>query len=476
MKLLKFQKELIEKCFDPAFDTIAISIPRGNGKSFLAALVLARLLNPASPRFLPGQQSVLLAGSLDQARIIFSYLKGWFENSNERRGEYSWRDSSASLSVQHKATGASVRVISSNAKTAFGLVNVAYAVCDEPGAWETRGGELMHDALATSQGKPGSPLKIIFVGTLAPARSGWWHDLILRGTAGRTFVKLYQGGPKKWDNWANIRKSNPLISVSKSFAEKLKEERDEARADTRLAARFKSFRLNYPSQDESETLLTTDDWKLALGRKVAERDGQPIVGVDLGAGRSWSAAVAIFPGGRCEALAICPGIPDLEAQEKRDRVPSGTYRRLVETGRLTIAEGLRVPPVERLVDLISQWSPWLIVADRFRASELEDFAPCEVVPRVSRWSEAAADIRSLRKLVKDGPLNVEATSRGLLTASLATSIVKNDEQGNTRLTKRDGKNGTSRDDVAAALVLAAGEHWRQGELSPGDFLPFVVGA
>ena len=46
-------------------------------------------------------------------------------------------------------------------------------------------------------------------------------------------------------------------------------------------------------------------------------------------------------------------------------------------------------------------------------------------------------------------------SRALLAASLSVALVKNDDQGNTRLAKR-GSNNTARDDVAAALVLAAG--------------------
>ena len=43
----------------------------------------------------------------------------------------------------------------------------------------------------------------------------------------------------------------------------------------------------------------------------------------------------------------------------------------------------------------------------------------------------------------------------MLTASFAAAMVKNDDQGNVRLVKK-GTNNTGRDDVAAALVLAAG--------------------
>ena len=50
---------------------------------------------------------------------------------------------------------------------------------------------------------------------------------------------------------------------------------------------------------------------------------------------------------------------------------------------------------------------------------------------------------------------VTESSRPLLAASLSVALVKNDDQGNVRLSK-NGSNNTARDDVAAALTLAAG--------------------
>ena len=56
-------------------------------------------------------------------------------------------------------------------------------------------------------------------------------------------------------------------------------------------------------------LLTTDDWRAALARDVPDAEGRPVVGVDLGGGRAWSAATACYPSGRTEAIAVAPGIP-----------------------------------------------------------------------------------------------------------------------------------------------------------------------
>ena len=47
---------------------------------------------------------------------------------------------------------------------------------------------------------------------------------------------------------------------------------------------------------------------------------------------------------------------------------------------------------------------------------------------------------------------VAESSRPLLAASLSVALVKNDDQGNVRLSK-NGSNNTARDDVAAAVAL-----------------------
>ena len=65
----------------------------------------------------------------------------------------------------------------------------------------------------------------------------------------------------------------------------------------------------------------------------------------------------------------------------------------------------------------------------------------------------------MRQLAVDGPLCIEEQSRPLLAASLSVAMVKNDDAGNVRLAKQ-GSNNTARDDVAAALVLAAGVYQR----------------
>ena len=373
MKLRPFQRRFIKAATAPGIDTAALSLPRGNGKSWLAGHLVSRILNPADPLFRRGTESVQCAASIEQARICFRFAREVLEP----RGGYRFLDSHTRIGIVDKATNTRLRVIGSNGKTAMGLVNCPWAVCDEPGAWEANGGTLLHDAIMTAMGKPGSPLRALFIGTLAPSTGGWWHDLVADGTHGTTVVHALQGDPEKWDKWPTIRKCNPLTAISPAFRKKLLQERDAARADTRLKARFCSYRLNAPSGDESTMLLTVDDWERVTARPVPERAGKAIVGIDLGAGRAWSAAVGLWRSGRCEAIAVAPGVPgvpDLAAQEKRDRVPWGSYRKLAQSGALRVAEGLRVqPPAELWRANREAWgAPEVIFCDRFRLAELQD--------------------------------------------------------------------------------------------------------
>ena len=460
--LQPFQEKFLVKALDPKVDTAALSLPRGEGKSALAAHVLTRCLTPGDSLFELGAEYLLCAASLEQARNAYRPIREALETS----ADYRFIDSVTRLGITHKPTNTRLRVMSSNAKTAFGIVGTPLLVADEPGAWETIGGQLMYDAIKTAQGKPDSPLRIILIGTLAPARDGWWHDLIESGSKGSTYVQSLVGDANQWDSWREIKRCNPLKWKFKASRKTLLAERNEARADQRLKARFLSYRLNKPTADEAVILLTPGDFQLVKDRPVGLPAGKPIVGIDLGGGRSWSAAVAIWQSGRCEALAVAPGIPDLSAQERRDRVPRGLYSDLFNKGVLGIAEGLRVQPPAALWDrIVEAWGvPARVVCDRFRLAELQDVGKgvsLIVEPRVTRWSEAAADIRALRKMSRDGPLAIPGASQLLIAASLMQAVVKSDEQGNTRLVKKSTDN-CARDDVAAALLLAAGAFERAG--------------
>ena len=463
IELLPSQRRFLRRALAPGIRTAVLSTARGEGKSTLAALILERCMTPGDALFEGGAEYLLCAASLEQARNVYRPIRAELEPT----GDYRFIDSVTRLGITHKPTNTKLRVMSSNSKTAFGIVGTPLLVADEMGSWEIVGGGLMHDAITTAMGKPESSLRVIYIGTLAPlgAPGHWWYDLVDAGTQGSTYVQSLVGDAETWDKWATIRKANPLKSKYADSRAVLLEERDAARRDSRLKARFLSYRLNVPTQDESKQLLMLDDWKLVEARPQGIPSGRPIVGVDLGGGRAWSAAVAVWESGRMEAIAVAPGIPSIEDQETRDNVPSGVYVKLMESGALTLAHGLRVQPPSALWTAIcDRWGvPVKIVCDRFRLNDLRDTVgnACKIEPRVTQWSSSSADIRALRKICRDGPLSVDPVSHNLLVVSMSAALVENDNAGNVRLIKK-GHDNKCRDDVAAAAVLAAGAFERAG--------------
>ena len=416
MRLRLFQQRFVKAATAPGIDTAALSLPRGNGKSWLAARIVERVLSPGDTLFRPGTESVLCAASIEQARIVFRFAR----EALEPTGLYRFLDSHTRIGIIHRVTNTRLRVIGSNGKTAMGLVGCPWVIADEPGAWETNGGQLVHDAIETAKGKPGSPLRVVYIGTLAPATSGWWHDLIADGSHGSTYVQALQGDHDKWDQWGEIRRCNPLTAISADFRRKLLEER--GRGAGGYAAESAVPFLSPQCTDWRRVHDAVNGGRLGEHGRASGSGtrGTTLVGVDLGGGRAWSAAVACWKNGRIEALACAPGIPSLDEQEKRDRVPKGTYRALAAKGGLRVAEGLRVqPPSELWRAIKNSWgTPETVICDRFRLSELQDCVNgTPLSPRVSRWSEAAFDIRSLRKLAADGPFTVAESSRRLLAAS-----------------------------------------------------------
>ena len=259
IELRPFQKRFLRGALAPGIDTAALSLPRGNGKSSLAGHIVTRLLDPADDLFRPGTESVLCAASIEQARIVFRFARADLED----RGGYRFLDSATRVAITHKATSTRLRVIGSNGKSAMGLVNTPWAICDEPGAWETNGGQLLNDAIETAKGKPGSPLKALYIGTLAPARDGWWHDLVASGSHGSAHVTALQGDPERWDRWPEIRRVNPLSAISSSFRRKLLQERNEARRDLEVEGPVSLLPPQHPVRRRDEHV--TDRRRLGSG-------------------------------------------------------------------------------------------------------------------------------------------------------------------------------------------------------------------
>ena len=454
--VLPFHADWIKNTFAPDIEISALSCPRGSAKSWIVGQLAALALRPGSPTWEPGIETLMVSASLEQSRIMLGFVR---EALADAEDDYRWLDSGQRLACTHKATGTKLRVLSSSGKRAMGLSQFSTVYADEPAAWETRGGALMFDALRQSLGKRAGQ-RLVLIGTRAPAEEGsWWPSLLDGGSGAGTHVTVLTApDDEPWDSWHTIRRVNPLVMHNTSLRKTILRERDDARRDESQRPAFQAYRLNRQVEVYKDMLVSADAWRRVEAREVPERQGRPIVGLDLGAERSWSAAWATYPSGRSECYAVCPGLPDLAERERQDAQPRGLYRKLQEDGVLIVDDGMRVSRPSTLINHLVDVGidPKVIYCDRFVLGSLKDAVAgrWQVVPRVTRWSEATEDIAGFRRLVADGPLSIAPECRALARVALSQAVVNSDDQGSVRLAKR--RHGRSRDDVAVSGVLACG--------------------
>ena len=459
MELTRWQRDWLARSFAPGVRISALSLSRANGKTALCGWICAEALRPGSDLFDPGVEVVIVSASMEQTRTMF----GFVQDELAERGvldQYRTVDSNQRLGIHHKPSGARLRAISSDPKRALGLSRFKVVLADEPAAWPDRQGELMFHALRQAIGKREGQ-RLLLVGTKSPARPGsWWPSLLDHGDGDGvrvTCISAPQDAP--WDDFATIRKANPLYGHSPALRAVLRAERDEARRNPSLRPAFEAFRLNRLTDVRQHVLLRVEQFQEVCRRPVPEREGSCVVGIDLGASRSWSSAWALFKSGRSEVLVLAPGEPDLDTVERQDAMPRGLYRHLVDEGVLHVDEGRRVARPARLMELIADagWRVREMVADRFLGPALADAigGRWRLSTRQTRWSESTSDIAAFRALALDGGLSVDESSRKIVGLALSHSEVEADTSGNLRLVKSHGSR-SRRDDVAQAGILAAG--------------------
>ena len=213
------------------------------------------------------------------------------------------------------------------------------------------------------------------------------------GSGDATHVVLLQADPDRWESFDEVLRVNPVASVNPHLRRALEREHKSALESDRAARTFRQFRLNIPGEKvDSQPLITSAEWERVCTKPIPEISGKPVIGLDLGGTRSWSAACALWPSGRIESWALAPGFPLLSDQEKEDQVAPDSYSELVRSGGLAVDEGQHVPSIERLLARIWAWEPLAIVCDNYRAPELHQVVSGRT-PRVIERARSPAGKR-----------------------------------------------------------------------------------
>ena len=411
---------------------LALSVPRGNGKSWLSGGLVARSLTPGDPLFESGVENILVSSSTNQARIVLEFAR---QALGEVQG-YRWRNDG----VTHLESRARVRIVSSDARRALGLgANVRLIVADEPGAWSPIQGRRLWDAMLTSLGKRRT--QIIIVGTLSPAPltgpASWWPSLVAEGSGEGRHVALLQADPAKWRDFGEVLRVNPVCAVNPYLRETLELEHAAALKSENAARTYRQFRCNIPGDPVEARVFSASELMTVCARPAPPREGAPVLSIDTGGFLSWSAACAIWPNGRVELWALAgPG----------------------SSVTLTEAEGLfigpsEVPPVETILSRVADFPepPSLVVGDPHRYIELQQWARSRGVRcalRGGRSANLVGDVQAARRLLLD---DKAAIALGAPLLQLAASEVSLTGDG-----RGLRKTGQGRDDPLRALLLCAG--------------------
>ena len=441
-----------------------LSIARGNGKSALLAAVAAAVVDPRGPLHGRRRETVVVASSFDQAKIIFEDVLAFLSDRYDLGDRSLWRrqDSANRATLEYRRSGARIRCLGSDPGRLHGI-RPMLALCDEPAQWPTAKADRMRAALSTSLGKvPGS--RLIALGT-RPATADHWFSRLLKA-AEYSQVHMAKPGADPF-SMRSIRAANPSWDHLPSLRARIMRERDEARVDPDALASFRALRLNGGTSDvDRAVLLDADAWRRAMDAAPADREPPYVLGLDLGTSAAMSAAAAYFHSGHVDAVAVLPEQPTLRAKGVADGV-GRLYEKMFEAGELVIS-GARVANIRRLLtESLARWGiPAAVVCDRWREAELRQtleavgFPVTALEVRGMGYKDGGEDVRQFRAAVLGD--RVIAPRSLLLASALAEARVTMDPAGNSKLAKNSagGRRVNARDDAAAAAILAVAAGYR----------------
>ena len=449
----------------------ALSIARGNGKSGFCAGLAAAVVCPGAPLHGARREVVVVASSFLQSRIIYedvvAYLRGLGHDLADRE---LWRrqDSQNVATLEFRATGARVRCIGSDPKRAHGL-RPFLVLADEPAQWEQGQSEAMASAIRTGLGKtPNS--RLIALGTL-PADGQHWFSQMLRDAPYHQLHAAAKDAPLfHARTWA---KANPSLRYLPSLKAQIKAEATAAARDGVMLQSFKSLRLNMGISDVvSGVLLEADIWANIEGE--AEREGEYVLGLDLGGSTAQSAAAAWWPKtGRLEGFAVFPTSPNLATRSTNDGA-GNLYSECHRRGELLLAGDMVSDVAELLTEALDRWgTPAAIAADRFKKAELIghlnalNFPTAALVLRGMGFRDGSEDVRGFQLAALEG--HVTPVKSLLLRASMSEARLIGDPSGNWKLAKgsEGGRRSRAKDDVVAAAILAVAVGRRGSGVSAG---------
>ena len=468
LDVLPWQRRFLAGVFGGAnVGDAALSVARGNGKSTFTAGIACATLD--GPLVQPHAETVAVASSFEQARIIFRHCLAFLEPTIalDRQRWKIW-DSAQLARIEDVDTHATVRCIASDPRRAHGLApNIVLA--DEPAQWAPARSEAMLAALRTSMGKIENA-RLIALGTRSEDEDHWFERMLADGGCdfNMSFTARPDDPPFQRRTW---KRSNPSLDHLPELEKAIRREAKRAKRDLTLMPSFRALRLNLGESDTMRALLLeAGTWERIETIAPTPRDGPYALGIDLGSGAAMSAAAAYWPeSGGLECVAAFPELPTLRERGMVDNVGQ-LYQDMQQRGELIVAGGRVADIGMLLLEALDRWgTPSVIVCDRWREAELREvlerisFPLAGLVVRGQGFKDGAEDVREFRRAC----LNDQVRPRRslLLRSAMAGARVVTDPAGNAKLAKgtEGGRRLDHRDDSVAASILAVAEGQRRAK-------------
>lgn len=317
------------------FREVVIIIGRKNGKSLLAAAIIAYCLYMDGEY---GAEIYCAAPKLDQADMVYRAFEQIVES--ERELKEITRRRKADMYVEE--TNSNVKKIAFNAKKSDGF-NPHLVCCDEIASWPGDQGLKQYEVLKSGQGSRRQPI-MLSISTSGYINEGIYDELIKRATRfllgdsreRRLLPMLYMiDDIDKWDDINELQKSNPNLGVSVSV-DYLLEEIAVAEGSLSKKAEFVTKYCNI-KQNSSIAWMPSNVVEAARGSDLRLEDFEGcycVGGIDLSQTTDLTACCAVIERGEKLYVFTQFFMPREKVEEAtaRDGLP---YRQYIQRGFLS---------------------------------------------------------------------------------------------------------------------------------------------
>lgn len=449
----QWQREFLEAALGEGIREAGLSVARKNGKSGLIAVLLLGFL--IGPLHRPRWRGVVTAMTGDLAKELRTAIMATAEISG-LLGHLQERVSPTPGRIIGPA-GTRLDLLAADKATGHGI-GADLAVIDEAGLMAENQRNLFNAMLSCVSGRDGRTVCISIQGD-----GPMFRELGERADDPAVVWHCYQPDARAaLDDEEAWHAGNPGLRSGIKSLQYMRDMSRRALAAPSNAATFRAYDLNLPQDPSREVIVMPDQWDRCVVAEPPERDGECVVGIDLGGSTSMTAAAAVWPAtGRMEVWAAFPSEPSLRERGASDGVQN-LYVTMAEAGELRTWPGLVTPVPEFLLEVQDRLSGENILevgADRYRRAEaMQAMADAGISwPMVWRGQGASAtadgshDVRAFQRAVLSGWLRCPHSM--LMIQAIASSAVVRDPRGNPALDKSRSR---GRIDALSAAVIAAG--------------------